>query len=101
MIDRPVYSEPGQEASQPEEPLEVVTSTDGKITAKIVLLNKLVRKKGNDCFTGATEYNPATKKHEPVFTACRHIWEKVWRSWVYVADHHADQFDFFFKVDDD
>jgi len=101
MIDPPVYCEPGKEASQPDEPVEEIASSDGKVTGKIVLLNKLVRKKGNDCYTGGTEFNPITKKHEPVFTACRHIWEKVWRSWVYVSDHLAENFDFFFKVDDD
>ena len=100
-IDPKEYSEPGKEHLQPEEEVEEITSTDGSITGKIVMLNKLVRKKGNRCFTGASEYNPKTKKNEPVFTACRHIWEKVWRSWVYVADHLAEDYDFFFKVDDD
>jgi len=33
--------------------------------------------------------------------ACRHIWEKVWRSWVYIADNDLDKADFFFKIDDD
>lgn len=32
---------------------------------------------------------------------CRHIWEKMWRSWVYVGDHHLDQADWFCKVDYD
>jgi hypothetical protein len=101
MIDPPEYSEPGKEHLQPEEDTEEITSTDGKVSAKIVLMNKLVRKKGNSCFTGGSEWNPKTQRHEPVFTTCRHIWEKVWRSWVYVSDHLAEKYDFFFKVDDD
>jgi hypothetical protein len=32
---------------------------------------------------------------------CRHIWEKMWRSWVYVQEHHADQAEWFCKVDYD
>ena len=32
---------------------------------------------------------------------CRHIWEKVWRSWVHVADHDLDSADWFCKIDDD
>ena len=32
---------------------------------------------------------------------CRHIWEKMWRSWVYVGDHHLDHADWFCKVDYD
>ena len=101
MIDPKQYSEAGKEHLQPEEEIEEVTSSDGSITAKIVRMNKLVRKKGNDCFTGGSAWNPATQKMEPVFTACRHIWEKVWRSWVYVSDHLAEDYDIFFKVDDD
>uniref|UniRef100_A0A7S2RPT9 Hexosyltransferase n=1 Tax=Mucochytrium quahogii TaxID=96639 RepID=A0A7S2RPT9_9STRA len=33
--------------------------------------------------------------------ACRHIWEKVWRSWVWVAENDLETADWFFKVDDD
>jgi len=32
---------------------------------------------------------------------CRHIWEKVWRSWVYIADHDLNKAEWFFKIDDD
>ena len=32
---------------------------------------------------------------------CRHIWEKMWRSWVYVADHQLDSAEWFCKVDYD
>jgi len=34
-------------------------------------------------------------------TVCRHIWEKMWQSWIYVADHHLNQADWFCKVDYD
>jgi hypothetical protein len=101
MIDPATYSEPGKEHLQLEEQVEEITSSDGKISGKIVMLNKLVRKKGNSCYVGGSQWNPVTQKNEPIFTACRHIWEKVWRSWVYVADHMVDEYDFFFKVDDD
>ena len=32
---------------------------------------------------------------------CRHIWEKMWRSWVYVDDNHVDRAEWFCKVDYD
>ena len=32
---------------------------------------------------------------------CRHIWEKVWRSWLWVAEHELHLADWFAKVDDD
>ncbi|KAL7485489.1 hypothetical protein ACHAW6_011098 [Cyclotella cf. meneghiniana] len=32
---------------------------------------------------------------------CRHIWEKMWRSWVYVQEHHLDKAEWFCKVDYD
>ena len=32
---------------------------------------------------------------------CRHIWEKMWRSWVYVEEHHLTDAEWFCKVDYD
>jgi hypothetical protein len=32
---------------------------------------------------------------------CRHIWEKVWRSWVYVFENDLDKAEWFLKIDDD
>ncbi|KAL3798976.1 hypothetical protein HJC23_005115 [Cyclotella cryptica] len=32
---------------------------------------------------------------------CRHIWEKMWRSWVYVGGHHLDRAEWFCKIDYD
>eukprot|EP00573_Skeletonema_grethae_P000549 CAMPEP_0201691180 /NCGR_PEP_ID=MMETSP0578-20130828/4415_1 /ASSEMBLY_ACC=CAM_ASM_000663 /TAXON_ID=267565 /ORGANISM="Skeletonema grethea, Strain CCMP 1804" /LENGTH=484 /DNA_ID=CAMNT_0048176337 /DNA_START=16 /DNA_END=1470 /DNA_ORIENTATION=+ len=32
---------------------------------------------------------------------CRHIWEKMWRSWVYVDEHHKTDAEWFCKVDYD
>ena len=34
-------------------------------------------------------------------TICRHIWEKMWRSWIYVDENHADRAEWFCKVDYD
>ena len=28
---------------------------------------------------------------------CRHIWEKMWQSWIYVADHHLAEAEWFCK----
>jgi len=28
---------------------------------------------------------------------CRHIWEKMWQSWIYVADHHLNEAEWFCK----
>jgi hypothetical protein len=32
---------------------------------------------------------------------CRHIWEKMWRSWIYVDQHHIHDAEWFCKVDYD
>jgi len=32
---------------------------------------------------------------------CRHIWEKVWRSWVYVFENDLASAEWFLKIDDD
>ncbi|KAL7535674.1 hypothetical protein ACHAXR_006657 [Thalassiosira sp. AJA248-18] len=32
---------------------------------------------------------------------CRHIWEKMWRSWIYVGENHLDEAEWFCKVDYD
>eukprot|EP00956_Cyclotella_meneghiniana_P015342 scaffold23394_cov42-Cyclotella_meneghiniana.AAC.9 len=32
---------------------------------------------------------------------CRHIWEKMWRSWVYVSDNHLQRAEWFCKIDYD
>ena len=32
---------------------------------------------------------------------CKHIWEKVWRSWIWVNEHEINSADFFLKVDSD
>mmetsp|Transcript_30010 Transcript_30010/g.62727 ORF Transcript_30010/g.62727 Transcript_30010/m.62727 type:complete len:462 (+) Transcript_30010:73-1458(+) len=32
---------------------------------------------------------------------CRHIWEKMWQSWIYVGDNRLDQAEWFCKVDYD
>ena len=50
--------------------------------------------------------NDAYKKKQPPCNdgmPCRHIWEKVWRAWVYVYTHpeELDSADWFFKIDDD
>ena len=31
----------------------------------------------------------------------KHIWEKMWRSWIWVADNKLTEYDWFLKVDDD
>ena len=28
----------------------------------------------------------------------KHIWEKMWRSWIWVADHKLTEYDWFLKV---
>jgi len=41
------------------------------------------------------------KTGKMVKKVCRHIWEKMWRSWVYVQEHNMDQAEWFCKVDYD
>jgi hypothetical protein len=45
--------------------------------------------------------NIAPKASLTYFRYGKHIWEKVWRSWIWVREHRAQQFDWFVKVDDD
>ena len=45
---------------------------------------------------GSTLCGPDNNVHP-----CKHIWEKVWRAWVWVADHEAHLGDWFVKLDDD
>jgi len=46
--------------------------------------------------------NPTTNRQgRTQKKVCRHIWEKMWRSWVYVEEHHATEAEWFCKVDYD
>jgi len=55
------------------------------ISADIVQV-PMVRKQGEVCQDGKP---------------CRHIWEKVWRSWLYVSKHDLSLAEWFLKIDDD
>jgi len=44
-------------------------------------------------------YNKRTGRTEQ--KVCRHIWEKMWRSWVYVDTHHKNDAEWFCKIDYD
>ena len=39
---------------------------------------------------------PVDKKGDK--KVCRHIWEKMWRSWIFVADNHLNDAEWFCKV---
>jgi len=80
-------------ASNPNTPYNF---THNGATALVVPLTDLVRKRGNQCRT-----NRKDEHGKDVFTPCHHIWEKVWRGWVWVKDHELDRGDYFFKIDDD
>ena len=73
-------------ADESDFPTEVVSS-DGFARAEVVVV-PMVRTEAGLCSDGKP---------------CRHIWEKVWRSWVYVAEHSSmvDGHDYFCKIDDD
>lgn len=49
----------------------------------------------NDCEPKMDRKGKIEKK------VCRHIWEMMWRSWVYVAEHHLIDAEWFCKVDYD
>mmetsp|Transcript_8945 Transcript_8945/g.10238 ORF Transcript_8945/g.10238 Transcript_8945/m.10238 type:complete len:455 (+) Transcript_8945:129-1493(+) len=49
------------------------------------------------CWAGGGKNPDGTTRYAP----CRHIWEKVWRSWVYIAENDIDSAEWFLKVDDD
>jgi hypothetical protein len=59
----------------------------------------IVRK--NDVMVRDKKYANKSCTFGSVKLACRNIWEKVWRSWVYVFEHDVEQADWFFKIDDD
>ena len=66
-------------------------STDGKTHAEIVVLHNLT-------------YNGHTSRCYPsreVPARCKHLWEKTWRSWLWIFENAADQGDFYLKIDDD
>lgn len=61
----------------------------GTFPQNVVFIN--MTRAWNDC----TEGEGKEKK------VCRHIWEKMWRSWVFVEENHLDQAEWFCKVDYD
>jgi hypothetical protein len=65
----------------------------GSFPANVVFIN--MTRTWNDCEPKADRKGNKEKK------VCRHIWEKMWRSWVYVQEHHMDQAEWFCKVDYD
>jgi len=67
--------------------------------AEIVMLKDFVRTgKHDQCWT-MMRNDDGSK----IYTPCKHIWEKVWRMWVYVAAEQRRNrtADYFFKIDDD
>mmetsp|Transcript_1136 Transcript_1136/g.2387 ORF Transcript_1136/g.2387 Transcript_1136/m.2387 type:complete len:446 (-) Transcript_1136:1-1338(-) len=64
----------------------------GTFPENVIFIN--MTRSWNDCHE--------TNKHGVEFKkVCRHIWEKMWRSWVYVDEHHSDRAEWFCKVDYD
>lgn len=58
----------------------------------------------NDCYDegGRRNRNKQKEANQPkTKKVCRHIWEKMWRSWVYVAEHHISKAEWYCKVDYD
>lgn len=49
------------------------------------------------CWSGGKK----AENGEIIYVRCKHIWEKVWRSWVYMHDTDVENADYFFKIDDD
>ena len=65
------------------------------MAADVVQINMVRR--GGMCNSMKKE----AKGHLYVRVACRHIWEKMWRSWIWVAENDLDKAEWFLKVDDD
>ncbi len=66
----------------------------GTFPENVVFIN--MTRSWNDCYE--TNKRRGGEKEKKV---CRHIWEKMWRSWVYVDEHHSDRAEWFCKVDYD
>lgn len=74
-----------------EDPMGYRNYTDfpkGTFPENVIFIN--MTRSWNDC-----QLEKGVKK------VCRHIWEKMWRSWVYVEENHLDQAEWFCKVDYD
>ncbi len=73
-----------------DEPPPKIFKVKGKggypdMEAEVVVL-PMVRKTGGICPDGKV---------------CRHIWEKMWRAWVFVSENDVDKAEWFCKIDDD
>lgn len=65
----------------------------GTFPSNVVFIN--MTRSWNDCKPKKHRKGKIEKK------VCRNICEKMWRSWVYVQEHHMEQADWFCKVDYD
>lgn len=82
-----------------EIPKVFVDQVSGRRAEIVVLDMKRLSDKGEErnCWSGGKK----DSEGETVYVKCKHIWEKVWRSWVYMHDTDVENADYFFKVDDD
>eukprot|EP00040_Diaphanoeca_grandis_P007681 m.41862 g.41862 ORF g.41862 m.41862 type:complete len:812 (+) comp18935_c0_seq1:266-2701(+) len=65
-------------------------------TEAATLPDNVIEMKSLNRTYGCTLCGPAANL-EP----CKHIWEKVWRMWVWVAEHESHMAEWFVKLDDD
>jgi len=99
------FVDPPEEGSDVKIPAVFQDRVSGE-SAEIVVV-QMVRKNdkqdsngryiSKSCWSGGGKNPDGSIK----YVACRHIWEKVWRSWVYIAENDIDKAEWFFKVDDD
>jgi hypothetical protein len=85
-----------RKSDKPHPPFLIHAPTGMK--AEVVLLTDFVRTGKTLCYT-MNKNADGSKNYEP----CKHIWEKVWRMWVWTAKHQIIErtADYFFKIDDD
>lgn len=65
---------------------------------------KYVRAANSETFAEVVQVDMVRRNGDSICgdgAPCRHIWEKVWRAWVYIAEKDLDKADWFVKIDDD
>jgi len=68
---------------------------------KIDMVQVKIKRLNDEIVTGLNGYAKKKCTHHNKVIPCRHIWEKVWRSWLWVFQNDLHLGDYFLKVDDD
>jgi len=102
-IEFPVAGQYGETLTKlPEFYIDPVSGAKaGLVVVPMVRKNDPTDERGvplkKSCWSGGVKNPDGSLK----YIQCRHIWEKVWRSWVHIAHNDKHMAEWFFKLDDD